>query len=103
MSTLVEDLTQKGKLLLPEERVRLAEELLATVQEADSEVEAAWGEEIRRRLAEIENGTAKLIFAEEVFAVKPVRSEKPGYWRARGSDRQPAIERRPKGGASGRR
>lgn len=68
MSTLVEELTQKARQLPPEERIQLAEELLATVQEVDSEVEAAWDEEIRRRLAEIENGTAKLIPAEEVFA-----------------------------------
>lgn len=68
MSTLVEELSQKARQLPPEERIQLAEEPLATVQEVDSEVEAAWDEEIRRRLAEIENGTAKLIPAEEVFA-----------------------------------
>lgn len=68
MSTLVEELSQKARQLPPEERIQLAEELLATVQEVDSEVQAAWDEEIRRRLAEIENGTAKLIPAEEVFA-----------------------------------
>lgn len=68
MSTLVEELSQKARQLPPEERIQLAEELLATVQEVESEVEAAWDEEIRRRLTEIENGTAKLIPAEEVFA-----------------------------------
>jgi putative addiction module component (TIGR02574 family) len=68
MSTLVEELSQKARQLPAEERIQLAEELLATVQEVDSEVEAAWDEEIRRRLTEIENGTAKLIPAEEVFA-----------------------------------
>jgi putative addiction module component (TIGR02574 family) len=68
MGTLVEELSQKARTLPPEERVRLAEELLATVQEVDEEVEAAWDEEIRRRIAEIDNGTAKLIPADEVFA-----------------------------------
>lgn len=68
MSTLVEELSQKALSLSPEERVRLAEELLATVQTFDAEVEAAWDEEIKRRVAEIDNGTAKLIPAEEVFA-----------------------------------
>lgn len=68
MSTLVEELSQKARQLPPEERIQLAEELLATVQEVDSEVETAWDEEIRRRLTEIENGTGKLIPAEEVFA-----------------------------------
>ena len=48
--------------------MRLAEELLSTVQETDDQVEAAWDEEIRSRIAEIDAGTAKLIPAEEAFA-----------------------------------
>ena len=68
MSTLVEELSLKAHALSPEERVQLAEELLATVQEPDGEIEAAWEEEIQRRIAEIDNGTAKLVPAEEVFA-----------------------------------
>jgi putative addiction module component (TIGR02574 family) len=47
---------------------RLAEELLDAVQELDSDVKAAWDEEIQRRIAEIDSGTARLIPAEEVFA-----------------------------------
>ena len=66
--SLVEELSRKALSLSPEERVQLAEKLLATVQEVDAEVEAAWDEEIKRRIAEIENGTAKLIPAEDVFA-----------------------------------
>ncbi|HTT13900.1 MAG TPA: addiction module protein [Burkholderiaceae bacterium] len=68
MSDLVEELAKKARSLPPEDRVRLAEELLATVQETDEDVEAAWEEEIRRRVAEIESGTAKLVPADEVFA-----------------------------------
>ena len=68
MTTLVDELSQKALELPPEERIRLAERLLATVHEVDAEVEAAWDEEIQRRLAEIDNGTAKLIPADEVFA-----------------------------------
>ena len=48
--------------------MRLAEELLASVQEVDAEAEAAWEEEIKRRIADIDSGKAKLIPAEEVFA-----------------------------------
>ena len=66
--SLVEELSRKALSLSPEERVQLAEKLLATVQEVDTEVEATWDEEIKRRIAEIENGTAKLIPAEDVFA-----------------------------------
>lgn len=68
MTTLVDELSQKALALPAEERVRLAERLLATVHAVDVEVEAAWDQEIQRRLAEIDNGTAKLIPAEEVFA-----------------------------------
>jgi len=68
MTDLVDELAHKARALSPEERVRLAEELLATVQEVDPQVEAAWDEEIRRRLAEIDSGKAKLIPADEVFA-----------------------------------
>ena len=68
MASLVEELSQKARALPPEERVRLAEELLATVQEVDLEIEAAWDEEIRRRIAEIDSGAAKLVPADEVFA-----------------------------------
>jgi putative addiction module component (TIGR02574 family) len=68
MSSLVEELSRKARALSAEDRVRLAEELLATVQEVDTEIEAAWQEEIRRRIAEIDSGTARLIPAEGVFA-----------------------------------
>ena len=68
MADLIEELTAKARALPPADRVRLAEDLLSTVQEADEEVEAAWHAEIHRRIAEIDAGTAKLIPAEEVFA-----------------------------------
>jgi putative addiction module component (TIGR02574 family) len=67
-TTLVEELSRRARDLSPEERVQLAEEILATVHELDEEVDAAWDAEIKRRIAEVENGTAKLIPAEEVFA-----------------------------------
>jgi putative addiction module component (TIGR02574 family) len=68
MSSLIDELTRKARSLAPEERVRLAEELLSSVQDSDEEIEAAWEAEIKRRLDEVESGTAKLIPAEEVFA-----------------------------------
>jgi putative addiction module component (TIGR02574 family) len=68
MSSLIDELSRKARALPPEERIRLAEELISSVQDSDEEVEAAWAEEIERRLEEVENGTAKLIPAEEVFA-----------------------------------
>jgi putative addiction module component (TIGR02574 family) len=69
MSDLTEELVQRARTLPPEDRARLAEELLASLHEdGDAEIEAAWDEEIRRRITEIDSGTAKLIPADEVFA-----------------------------------
>ena len=69
MPTLVEELSARAKTLPAEDRARLAEELLESLdQEPESEVEAAWDREIERRVSEIESGTAELIPAEEVHA-----------------------------------
>lgn len=68
MANLVEELSAQARTLPPADRVRLAEELLATVHEPDNEVEAAWHEEIQIRIADMDAGRAKLIPAEEVFA-----------------------------------
>ena len=69
MPTLIEELSARAKTLPPEDRARLAEELLESLeQEPDSEIEVAWDREIERRVAEVEAGTAKLIPAEEVHA-----------------------------------
>ncbi len=68
MPDLVEEISRQALALAPQERVRLAEELLATVHQApDAAVDAAWDEEIRRRLDEVDNAGAALIPAEEVF------------------------------------
>lgn len=69
MSTLVEELSARAKTLPPEDRARLAEEMLASLdQDHDTADEAAWDREIERRVAEVEAGTAKLIPAEDVHA-----------------------------------
>jgi putative addiction module component (TIGR02574 family) len=67
MSTLIEELSARAKSLPPEDRARLAEELLESLeQDPDTEVEAAWDREIEHRVADVEAGTAKLIPAEDV-------------------------------------
>lgn len=69
MTTIVDELTLRARMLPAEDRARLAEDLLSSLQEdADPVVEAAWDTEIRRRLDEVEAGTAELIPAAEVFA-----------------------------------
>jgi putative addiction module component (TIGR02574 family) len=67
-ASLVQELFLRAQDLSPEERVQLAEEILATVREVDEDVDAAWDLEIERRIAEIETGTDQLVSAEEVFA-----------------------------------
>jgi putative addiction module component (TIGR02574 family) len=69
MPTLVEELSAQAKTLSAEDRARLAEELLASLeQEPESEVESAWEREIERRVAEVEAGRADLVSAEDVHA-----------------------------------
>ena len=69
MTTLVEELVERARTLSPEDRARLAEELLASLDdEAEPEAEVLWEKEIGRRVDEIKSGKAKLISADEVFA-----------------------------------
>ena len=69
MHDQVTELAQRGKALLPEERLRLVDILLESLQEpVIAEVEAAWHLEIERRLAEYDRGETNSIDADEVFA-----------------------------------
>jgi putative addiction module component (TIGR02574 family) len=69
MTTSVEDLVKRARALSPQDRARLAEELLASLdEESDVDAETAWEQEIARRVYEIKAGRANLIPAEEVFA-----------------------------------
>jgi putative addiction module component (TIGR02574 family) len=69
MSDLVTELSQRARQLAPEDRARLAEELLASLEgDVDPEVDAAWDEELRKRIAEVEGGAVELVPADEVFA-----------------------------------
>ncbi|MFN8525204.1 MAG: addiction module protein [Chloroflexota bacterium] len=69
MALTAKEVTQIAMNLPSEDRARLAQELLASLQDpAEVDVQAAWDAEIRRRLSEIESGTAELAPAEEVFA-----------------------------------
>ena len=68
LTDLVSELAERAKALAPEDRARLAEELLASLDTGEDEAEAAWDAEIRKRVAEVENGTVRLVPAEEAFA-----------------------------------
>jgi putative addiction module component (TIGR02574 family) len=69
MTDQVTELAERGKSLSPEDRARLVDLLLVSLQEpATAEAEAAWEMEIDRRLDEYERGEVNSIPAEEVFA-----------------------------------
>lgn len=69
MPDLVDELSQRARELGPEDRARLAEELLASLEVTiEPEVDAVWDEELRKRIAEVESDAVKLVPADEVFA-----------------------------------
>jgi putative addiction module component (TIGR02574 family) len=69
MTDPVAELSQRARELAPEDRARLAEELLASLEDrVEPEVDAAWDAELRKRISEVSSGAVKLIPADEVFA-----------------------------------
>lgn len=65
----VSELVARGRSLPPEDRERLVDQLLESLNEpAAAELHAAWESEIQRRLAEYDRGVVQGIDAEEVFA-----------------------------------
>ena len=68
MSDPISDLSARAKELPPEARARLAEELLASLDPHVSDVEAAWSDEIRRRIAEVERGAVELVTGADAFS-----------------------------------
>lgn len=70
MPTQFATLEAEAMKLSPEERVLLADHLLASLG-AQGEVEQAWAAEVERRLSEVESGQATLVAAEQ--AIKRAR------------------------------
>ena len=69
MSDHVSELAERGKELAPEDRSRLIDMLLISLHEAPvAEVEAAWDQEVERRLAAYDRGEVQAIDGEEVLA-----------------------------------
>ncbi len=60
MATPFENVAEQALSLTAAERLRLASELLESVEPAGGdEIEHAWEEEIQRRITEIDSGNAK--------------------------------------------
>jgi putative addiction module component (TIGR02574 family) len=68
MQDLVTTLSAQAQSLSAEDRARLAESLLASLDPRVADVEAAWAQEISKRVAEVESQHVQLIPAENVFA-----------------------------------
>jgi putative addiction module component (TIGR02574 family) len=51
---------EEALALAADERARIAHELIHSLEPEDADAAAAWGDEIRRRVDEIEAGTAEL-------------------------------------------
>jgi putative addiction module component (TIGR02574 family) len=68
MTQKVSELLKKALALPPEARAALAGSLLESLDEepADQGVEAAWSEEIKRRIEDIDSGKVQMIPYEEV-------------------------------------
>ena len=67
MQTQFEILEAETLKLTTSERARLAEHLIASLDE-DTEIEEAWAAEVDRRIADIENGSVQLIPVAEAVA-----------------------------------
>ena len=69
MTTQAKELTKQALTLTPEERIELAETLMTSVDGfASPEIEAAWREEIDRRVRDFDEGRDKGVPSAEVFA-----------------------------------
>ena len=69
MSDALKELEKKAKSLSAEERAKLAEVLLESLEgESLAEIEAAWDREIEERAAAYDRGELETISAEDVFA-----------------------------------
>ena len=68
-STALEEILRAALELPPDARAMLASHLLESLDEPEqTEIDAAWSEEIERRIREVEEGKVKLIPGEEVLA-----------------------------------
>ena len=69
MPDTVAELAQRGRALTAQDRERLVDLLLDSLEDApDPKIEEAWRVEIRRRVAAYERGYAVLFDADEVMA-----------------------------------
>ena len=68
MTKTVDQIIQEARTLTAEERARVAEELLRSLDDPEqAETDAAWAEEIERRIDELDAGRMPTRAADEVM------------------------------------
>ncbi len=71
MQPSFEEVEKRAHALPEDPRMELAKSLYESVEEeqaSEAEIEAAWGDEIKRRLDEIDSGKVKMISHEEFLS-----------------------------------
>ena len=68
MPDLLTELSARAQALTPEDRARLAEQLLASLDPHVADVEAAWDSELKHRIAQVEEGSVELVPAAQALA-----------------------------------
>ena len=68
MAASFKEIEQQARALVAEERAKLAETLLESLQTPLSEIETAWAQEIEERVAAFDRGETQAYAAEDVFA-----------------------------------
>lgn len=68
MMPLLKQLEEQARTLCPEDRARLAEIMLESLQPSTIEINSAWDEEIERRLDAFDQGLMPTHSADAVFA-----------------------------------
>jgi len=68
MTASFNEIEEQAKALAAEDRAKLAETLLESLQAPLSEIEAAWAQEIEERIAEFDRDETQAYAAEDVFA-----------------------------------
>lgn len=68
MTDPVAELTAHAQALPPEDRARLAQALLASLDPQDAAVDAAWDVALKQRIDEVDAGVVTLVPANQAFA-----------------------------------
>jgi hypothetical protein len=64
----IDDIIREASALPVEERARVVDSLLRTLNTTDPEIERAWAEVAERRLAELRSGAARPVPLDEAIA-----------------------------------